>query len=101
MRAQNQRLAATLVVRRKGTAFTLIELLVVIAVIAILAAMLLPALALAKEKAKRTKCVSTLRPFGISHTVYANDNNGVVLETRETAGIYRHPSVVTMRNAPG
>src|SRR6058998_1535391 len=82
--------------RRAG--FTLIELLVVIAIIAILAALLLPALATAKERGKRTKCISNLRQFGISFTLYANENNQVVLETQETAGAYRHPPVVTMRN---
>ena len=86
---------------RWNSGFTLIELLVVIAIIAILAALLLPALSTAKERAKRTKCISNLRQFGISHTLYANDNRHIVLETRETAGAYRHPSTVTMRNVPG
>jgi prepilin-type N-terminal cleavage/methylation domain-containing protein len=61
--------------RPARSAFTLIELLVVIAIIAVLASILIPGLALAKEKAHRAECLSNIRQFILAAHIYANDHN--------------------------
>jgi prepilin-type N-terminal cleavage/methylation domain-containing protein/prepilin-type processing-associated H-X9-DG protein len=79
---------------RDAKAFTLIELLVVIAIIGILAAMLLPALNQAREKAKSANCVSNLKQIGIAITMYADDHDDFYPPGYSSAGNTDWPLII-------
>lgn len=85
--------------RAVTTAFTLVELLVVIAIIGILAALVFPALASAKQRAVRTQCLNNLKQFDLGLILYGNDNRDIMPEMK--GGLWAWDLPVSISDALG
>ncbi|MDC0064969.1 prepilin-type N-terminal cleavage/methylation domain-containing protein, partial [Verrucomicrobia bacterium] len=86
------------ITKNKIYGFTLIELLVVIAIIAILAALLLPALAKAKRKAKQIACISNHKQYGIAIIANASDNDEKIMRMVQQWGNVHYPNYIRFTN---
>ena len=88
-------------VKGKLTGFTLIELLVVIAIIAILAAMLLPALAAAKDRARRASCKNNMHQMGIALQIYGGNNGDKIMDLTQSPVTPSQPPLAPLSQPPG
>ena len=85
---------------RTNRGFTLIELLVVIAIIAILAAILFPVFAQARDAARRANCISDLRQIALAHQMYVQDNDDALPSFDAWRGAFSEPSAPPPRCLP-